>query len=303
MCEPAPPSPPATKGKTMFTARKFESLTVAKQPEQEMQLISVTPELAKSWLERNTNNRPLSKWTVTQYANEMNAKTWRHPTGEPLIFDTNGVIQQGQHRLNALVLSGKTIEFWVLFNADPDDFRVIDSGKKRSVRDVIMMQGGKNAAVAAAAARLICLQKVGANGLSWDETKLTRSEIVEFHEAHFEALQAAAKIGKNLTRVVRISPSQFAAVYAHVHIISDEINKLNEFVDDVTNGFMLPKDSAALALRNWSVTPKSRIDTHKQKDGIAVIIKTWNAYNTDSPMRLATWRNKEMFPKPLPSQY
>lgn len=290
---------PARKGITMFTARKFESLAVAQQPEQDMELISVTPELAKKWLQRNINNRTLSQWTVSHYAAEMSAKTWRHPTGEALIFDTNNVIQQGQHRLHAVVESGETITFWVMFNADPDDFQVIDSGRKRTVADVLQMQGGKNAGVAATTSRLLCMWME----TDWDTRNLTRSHIVEFHNKYFDVIQKGAVVGKSLSTNLRISAGHFATVYAYVDIISRQTEQLNEFANALANGHMLAKDSPVLALRNWTHLPKIAAGTHTQQKGVAVITKAWNAYSIGAPMKLATWREKESMPTPLPSQY
>lgn len=276
----------------MFTAR-------GQQPKQDMELISVTPELAKIWLERNINNRALSQWTVSHYAAEMSAKTWRHPTGEALIFDTNNVIQQGQHRLHAVVKSGETITFWVMFNADPDDFQVIDSGKKRTVANVLQMQGGKNAAVAATASRLLCMWME----TDWDARNLTRSEIVEFHNKYFDSIQKGSAVGQHLCKSLRISAGHFAAVYAYVDIISKTTGQLDEFSEALTNGHMLAKDSPVLALRNWTYLPKIAAGIHTQQKGVAVITKAWNAYSIGAPMKLATWREKESMPTPLPSQY
>ena len=186
-----------------------------------------------------------------------------------------------------------------MFNADPEDFRVIDSGKKRTVRDVITMQGGKNAATAAAAARLLCLHING----DWDQKKTTRSDIVEFNERYFDCIQKASTIGKALSKNLRIPSSHFAAVYAYVDIISDATQQLDEFVESVATGSMLAKDSSVLALRNWTASPKVFVDTHAQRNGVAIITKAWNAYSIGAPMKLAVWRSKESMPHPLPSQY
>lgn len=283
----------------MFTARKPAQVYIPHQLDQEMQLILVTPELAASWLQCNTNNRPLSGWTVSHYAAEMSAQTWRHPTGEALIFDRNNVIQQGQHRLHAVIKSGQTIKFWVMFNADPDDFQVIDSGKKRTVANVLQMQGGKNATIAATTARLLYMLMED----DWDIRNLTRSHIVKFHNEYFDSIQKGAKAGVHLSKSLRLSGGHFGTVYAYVDIISASTDQMDEFTESLTSGHMLAKDSPVLALRNWTYLPKVSGGLLSQQKGLAVITKTWNAYSTNSKMKAAYWRSNEGVPTPLPSQY
>lgn len=288
----------------MFTNRKFESLAIARHNEQEMQQISVTPELAASWLELNTNNRPLSPLTVKKYTLEMNAGTWRHPTGEALIFDNHNVIQQGQHRLHAVVQSGKTIQFWVMFNADPDDFQVIDSGKKRTIGDVMSMQGVKNQATVAATTRLLYLHMNVTHSPhgSWDPKKITRSEIINFHQRYEKIIERAVLEGERMRRTVRMSASQFAAVHSYVQIISEGTTQMHEFCDGVATGSMLPTHSPMLALRTWASSPRP-VTKNSQKVGVAIITKTWNAFINGASIKTAYFRADEAMPTPLPSQY
>jgi hypothetical protein len=75
----------------------------------EMTYELITPELASSLLETNSNNRNLSKGTVEAYANDMLAGNWDESVGDAISIDTDGVLRNGQHRLSAIVLSGVSI--------------------------------------------------------------------------------------------------------------------------------------------------------------------------------------------------
>lgn len=282
----------------MFKVRQPAQELMSHQLDQEMQLILVTPELAASWLQCNTNNRPLQAFTVGRYAAEMSAKTWRHPTGEALIFDKNNIIQQGQHRLHAVIKSGQTIRFWVMFNADPDDFEVIDSGVKRTIANVLQMQGGKYATTSATTSRLLCMWMAN----EWD-SKLCRSTIVQFHNQYFDSIQKASKVATNSIKGLRLAPTHFSALYAYVDIMSESTDQIDNFTMSLTNGDMLAKDSPVLALRNWSYLPKAYAGLSSQQKGVAVITKAWNAYSVGAPMKLLSWKLKESMPTPLPSQY
>jgi hypothetical protein len=102
------------------------------RPEPQMRLVTVDPDLANNWLnDHNTHNRHLAPSRVGLYAQTMSKGLWRHPTGEPLIFDRLGRLQDGQHRLAAQVKAGQTITYWVMTDADPDDFLVIEKENAR----------------------------------------------------------------------------------------------------------------------------------------------------------------------------
>lgn len=72
----------------------------------------VTPELAAKWLKSNFDNRPLTKSTVDSYARDMATGNWRL-VHQPIAFDCRGNLTDGQHRLNAVVKSGATVEMYV----------------------------------------------------------------------------------------------------------------------------------------------------------------------------------------------
>lgn len=99
---------------------------------------AITPELAKQYLMKNSRNRPIKPSTVREYARDMlNGKFLT--THQGIAFDENGVLSDGQHRLLALVASGKTLNFLVSRGLPPETTAVIDRGTTRSVRDVFLI--------------------------------------------------------------------------------------------------------------------------------------------------------------------
>jgi hypothetical protein len=92
-----------------------------------------TPQSASDTLaEGATYSRPLSNRTIERYARDMTAGTWYEDASPPLLFDTNGKLLDGWHRLSAVVMSGKSITFEVRRDVEPEHFAVIDSGRARS---------------------------------------------------------------------------------------------------------------------------------------------------------------------------
>jgi hypothetical protein len=99
------------------------------------EIITFTPDTAKKYLESNFVNRRVKKSKVTEYANAMRAGNWGL-TGQTLIFDTEGHLINGQHRLLACVESGCEFKSLVVFDSD-GDISMIDMGASRSTADIL----------------------------------------------------------------------------------------------------------------------------------------------------------------------
>lgn len=95
----------------------------------------ITPEMAESLLETNTNNRKISKGTVQAYTNDILNNNWDESVGVAVSIDENGVLRDGQHRLTAIVQAGVGIHTWVCRNVSSDG--IYDNNRKRSNSDQI----------------------------------------------------------------------------------------------------------------------------------------------------------------------
>lgn len=113
--------------------------------------IDITPHIAERWLNKcNTHNRSLYESTVESYALDMKRGFWAL-NHQPIAFDDEGILMDGQHRLAAIVRSGKTIRMLVAQDIpkqfDNDGVKhftqeTIDGGKPRSVGDRINLTYG-----------------------------------------------------------------------------------------------------------------------------------------------------------------
>lgn len=77
-----------------------------------MEWVFVNPTHAKGLLSYNTGNRRLRPSTVSHYADQMRRGEWKE-THQPIAFDDDGNLIDGQHRLAAVVESGVGVYFWV----------------------------------------------------------------------------------------------------------------------------------------------------------------------------------------------
>jgi hypothetical protein len=98
--------------------------------------------------------RHIYKSIVRKYAADMAAGHW-DVTPEPIIFDENGDLANGQHRLEAVRLSGKTITFTVSNGWPPEVIDNIEHGKSRTVANQLHLHGQANATLVASTVNCI----------------------------------------------------------------------------------------------------------------------------------------------------
>jgi hypothetical protein len=112
---------------------------------------TISPEVAQAILARPySRQRSISRSLVVQYARAMTDGRWLEPTIDPIAFTPDGLLLNGQHRLQALIKTGLTIDMLVVENATPEMFKFIDTARRRSAGQFV---GRPSAATVASAAR------------------------------------------------------------------------------------------------------------------------------------------------------
>lgn len=121
-----------------------------------VRMVHVTPALAQEWFStRNpSDNRKYSNVVADRLASDISAKLW-DMNWEPIIFNWDGMLNDGQHRLSAIIKAGITVDCLVVFDADPETRLTLDTGRRRSSADQLHMAGHDSATCLSAAARLL----------------------------------------------------------------------------------------------------------------------------------------------------
>jgi hypothetical protein len=114
----------------------------------------VTPPVAQALLSLNTGNRPMNGAWVEILAERMRRGAWML-TGEPVIVSREGVLNDGQHRLEAVVLSGVAVPMDVRFGVTRAAFAVTGTGKARTSGQMLSIEGHPSALRLAAAASVL----------------------------------------------------------------------------------------------------------------------------------------------------
>ncbi len=121
--------------------------------------LDFTPEIAAEWLANPVpDQRPQRKSKIATYAAEMAAENWL-PTGEAIKRDKFKRLMDGQHRLSAVMASGRTVRMLVIDNCDPNIMDVLDTGMPRTFADVL--RGNQHARTLAAITRRMFLWDKG----------------------------------------------------------------------------------------------------------------------------------------------
>jgi hypothetical protein len=248
---------------------------------------TVTPEMAKHFLATVSNNRKVSRHVVQKYAKAIERGEWRS-TGQPIIFDTEGRMIDGQHRCHAIASAGIPIELLVIRGAPADSFAVIDSGKRRNASDALSIKGFKNVHVLAAAAKTIDFLVNGSGAASGDMTNARTLDIIERYPTIHRWVDLHSGKGK------RIFPSSMPGVLT-IAALRHGDTFISEFANMCYVGANLSETNPAFHLRTRFIN-QNRGQRIEYRLAIAYFIKAINAYVLNKPMAILRMLDKEEFP-------
>jgi hypothetical protein len=137
---------------------------------------TIDPGKAAEYLEHNDVNRTIRPHKVTEYARAMKAGRWR-VNGAGIVFDDEGHLVDGQHRLKAIIESDTTIVLLVTRGVSPNVRPTVDEGIKRQFKDDLAMTGVVSAHANAALLRKILVWKQNGGLANLDKTSIGRPEM------------------------------------------------------------------------------------------------------------------------------
>lgn len=264
-------------------------------------LIDITPELAEAWLATlNPDNRPLSSRRVDQMAHDMLNDEWRI-TPDCIAFNVNDVLVNGQHRLAAIVKSGKMMRMWVMKGLPLDSFQVTDDVKRRTFGDYLAINNVPSpTSVAALTQRIYVFRNTGQLSLTNINRKATTSDLVNlFDELNTDGLVRAIRRGDRIRHSSMCSGA--GANFAMWLIAGIDELEADPFVDEIVKGEEQGRVFRETMLRDKAST-RPMSSTNPQVTA-ALTIKTWNAWREGEVLKLLRWRkggsNPESFPVPV----
>lgn len=233
----------------------------------------VTPEVAADWLENNnTHNRRIRKGQVQALARDMENNMWLF-TGAPITFDWNGTLLDGQHRLAAIVASGKAANMLVVHGLDPRSQSAMDINSRRLAYDALKLQGVEgDMKNAAAIARAVFMYDTG--------RVPTHIETISFVSEHNEELEDAVAVSEMVRRSGQLTGGSFygAAYYLLARI---DASAAGDFFEKLASGAELEAGSPILLLRKKLAKGLpfgfGRGAWHFRQN-FAIVVVAWNAF-------------------------
>lgn len=258
----------------------------------EAKVVKVTPAIAEQWLNLNIGNRNKKKPNIEDYLRDMEAGSWVL-TGQSIIFDSNGHLRDGQNRLLACVKANRSFTTLVIWGISPDAFAFMDRGAKRTLSDILHVEGEQNAVVLAAAAAYVFRFDRGyqAEGEAGSiRSRLTPRELHEVMERHPE-LRASARWAGGATKRTLV-PAH--AVYMHWLFARTDAAMADYFFGSLYEGTGLVKTNPIHTLREQLPNVVGR---GRQRTQEWYTIKAWNAWGAGKPLGHLKVGKGETFPE------
>lgn len=256
--------------------------------------VTVTPELAKEWLKLNTRNRKVSPIRVKGYADQMKAGAWRI-TGQAIQFDTDGVLIDGQHRLEAVVMANVPVRMAVVRELEPEVREVIDTGWVRQAAHLLSMEGATHCNELSGALRMLLAYEGGRSLLargSGGRNDITNAAIVEAFHRH-PGMQDSVQAVRKLKAMIYTT----SAGFCHYMFSQYSPEMADKFFRGLAVGGNLKDTSPILLLRNRLLA--DRLSTkHRMKaaEVAAITVKAWNAWGGGQSIKMLKYAHKEEFP-------
>lgn len=253
---------------------------------------TITPSKAQEYLRTSNGNRPISKPFVNSYSDTMKKGAWML-NGVPIVFDLDGHLLDGHHRLLAVIDANLPVTFNVCRGVEPDAFTTFDNGRHREVGQLLAMQGVKHynliGSIIRANERLIKSGRLYANNGTQDckdgrRLKTTNAEYYDLFRKDPEGYEAVAEKIVSLQGQVRMLPGSWAGglYYYLTHTggyTEEEVAPFFEHLYSLEEGNICKSVSL---LRK--VIVRERLEGRNIKADMlwAYIVKTWNYYITET---------------------
>lgn len=259
----------------------------------------ISPEVAHKYLGYNTHNRKLRTRTIAAYAADMRDGRWEQ-NGDSIKFNRSGSLDDGQHRLAAIIESETSVYMLVVRGLSMDAQDTIDGGISRKFADVLSLHGEKESTTLGAVVRSVYLWQSGIRTAfgGGAGAAITTKQLLECLEQNpwirdemslFRRLSSHAKLPASVSG---------ALVFAFNQSDADDASF---FFDRLTSDQGHRGGEPAYELRKLLLASTDVRGTRSLRYLAAVTIKAWNKYRLGESCYQLRFRtggaNPESFPE------
>lgn len=265
------------------------------------EVLDLTPELAASILDGNTQNRNIRQRVVDQYAGDMKRGDWEGENGQSIVLAPDGCVIDGQHRLWAIVDSGTTQRMLLVSNVPMTAQVNMDTQAKRTFGDVLKLRGEAQGIELAAIVRRVTLWEAGYRRNSGGIYSPSHTELLMTLD-QYPGLRRSVSSSLAARRVLAVPGS----VLGLCHWLFDRLDSedcehfyalIRGEHDGLTKGHPVRVLHETIARVSG---PRARLATDV---ATAYVIKAWNAYRDGRDVGLLRYRPGGANPEPFPEPY
>jgi len=274
-------------------------------PQPSVELLLVTPEMAELWLGRMASNRHLSDVKVDEYGKDMADDLWQL-NAETIKIDPDGRLVDGQHRLRGIIRSGKPQRMFVAFGVDASVIESIDTGRRRTLSDLLALRGESQAITLASVITLQHMLEVGLQhqapaGTTGGRNRLSHRRALDVLERH-PGLRESARAGDTARKGIGMRAS--VAGITHYQFCNIDVDDAEAFFSRLKDGAGLQPRDPLLVLREAILRDvrdrRSAGRAMSQQYQWALIIKAWNAFREGREVTLLKWKRGGASPESFP---
>ncbi len=262
-----------------------------------MKTIVFDKDIAEAVLAYNTGNRRLNKRKLQQLVGQMQRGEFIN-TGEPIIISKEGILNDGQHRLRAIIDADVEVDLDVRFGISRDAFRVTDTGASRTPGDVLTIMGAHAGGQVSSTVRLLLLYE---RGLPESIREfVSHQEIAAAYERWGDLEDVVAAVNAHpFPKPIRSIPLYATSFLAYR---SPGKARLERWLDGVATGLEVGRDHPAYQLRERLMRGISAATREGLLERYALMVKSWNLFARGDSVAMrefrwtATGKNAEAFP-------
>lgn len=190
---------------------------------------TITPEMAQVLLQHNEGNRRVDRANLAQIMRDVVSGKFTF-NGENVKVSKEGLLNDGQHRNFAALLSGSAIRTAVIYGVDRESRNTVDIGRKRQAKDRLAIKGETDYIVLSAIATLAFEMDHGRGG--------TAAEVDEYFSENADSIRTASKLVGQSIRGCGPSITGVTAIH---------LTRLGAKPDDIKRFFKIVRDNEGTA--------------------------------------------------------
>ncbi len=270
---------------------------LGKTTQPECRAVLLTPDAAEKILAANNRNRRKRPGGVEFFEDIIVNKEWGW-THQGIAIDTEGYVQDGQHRLQACVKTGQTLPVYITIGMPPENFGKIDTGMPRNARDLAYLRGEKNEAILTSVGRMLVQIEQHGGEAARRTTKRTPIDrvdrkVVEAGDVLRDAAATAARIRRELKANVN---GLALAIYLITMKLPEGDPRVQSFISDFESGIGLDtRNDPVWALRRYFIRHEGS-RAPRAWEAAALVIKAWNQRTSGNTKTYLRWTTDERFP-------